>query len=109
MPGLAAKSGQALYVTLASYLMTFDAFYSRAGRLICRTVLSNIDGISCLCWQESVVRDMVSRWPLRLRRVPVVSSPPCSFTDLDMFRPANRKRVVVFSGRLAKRKNPMLF
>jgi len=108
----AAKRWSSVVVCdLASYLMTFDAFYSRAGRLICRTVLSNIDGISCLYpGRESVVRDMVSRWPLRLRRVPIVSSPPCSFTDLDMFRPANRReRVVVFSGRLTKEKNPMLF
>ncbi|MCK4257774.1 MAG: glycosyltransferase family 4 protein [Halanaerobiales bacterium] len=82
--------------TIASYLFAYDINLKFSDKLIYKLLLSCSDYIDSL----------YSNIKLKSKKI---FCTPCSFTDYDKFSPSDKKDIIVFSGRLIRDKNPLLY
>ena len=90
------KHNVKVVTTIASYLYAYEINLKFTEKLNYRLITMASDYLDSL----------YSNIQLKSNKISVT---PCSFTDYEVFSPSDKQRIVVFSGRLIKEKNPKLY
>lgn len=85
-----------IVLTVASYLYAYNIKLSLPQRFIYNYLIM-------------VSNTVDSLYPLIKKKSNKIVISPCSFTDLKPFYPTDKRKIVLFSGRLISEKNPLLF
>ncbi|WHX40383.1 glycosyltransferase family 4 protein [Mesobacillus sp. AQ2] len=101
------KKKKEIILSLNSYDLCLGKYKNRLQKITFHELLSSVDKIDCL---YPLYVDNVKRISQEISSKEIkIHSPNNSFTDLEKFKPSNKKsKVIVFASRLIGQKNPIL-